>query len=76
MTFSVKALEKIVPAGLLDHVAPGYSQMPGDYQKGLGLHVGMERANALQYGLVSHGKFALAEPFRRADLFNLNRLLP
>ena len=76
MTFSVKALEKIVAPHLMDHVAPGYNQMPTDYHRGLGLHVGMEIANALHYGLAAHGKFALAEPFRRTTLFNLDRLIP
>jgi LmbE family N-acetylglucosaminyl deacetylase len=75
MTYSVKALEKMMGAQLENMVA-GYPDLPSDYDKGLSLHIGMERANAMRYGLAGHGRFTLTEPFRRDGLFQLERLVP
>jgi LmbE family N-acetylglucosaminyl deacetylase len=57
----------------LEKVVPGWAAA-SLRDKGLGYHKVRERAIAVHHGLGGHGKFALAEAYRRADLFQLHRL--
>jgi len=45
-----------------------------DVDLGIKLHRQMDRAFHIYHGLLTHGNYALAEPYRRADMFHLELL--
>lgn len=56
------------------HLVPDHEQL-GDIEFGRALHREMDRAFHLYHGVLSHGRFCLAEPYRREGNFHLDALV-
>ncbi|WP_417348942.1 PIG-L deacetylase family protein [Ferrimonas sp.] len=75
MTFSGRHFgERLSPAER-QALYPGFDQLASDQAKGREVQRAMDKALYLHTGLVSHSRFALAEPYRRQGLFEMTELL-
>lgn len=76
VAFSAQVLrQKIGEAGIRAILGPT-ATWRDDVEMGTRLHREMDRAFHLYHGILSHGRFALAEPYRRHDNFHLDQLIP
>ncbi len=74
--FTAQVLEQTLTRESLEAAVPGYWKLGSPRQRGLALHLARERASALYHGLGGHGRFAVAETYRREGHFALTRLVP
>ncbi len=72
LAFSGQAYRRLLGAAL-GAVVPGHAELD-DLALGKAMHAELDRAVLLSHGLPSHGRFALAEPYRRQGLFHLETL--
>src|SRR3972149_2050011 len=73
MAFSGRIFRETLGEGL-EHLVPGSASMD-DRTLGLAAHVELERAILLSHGIAHHGRFVLAEPYRREGTFHLESLV-
>ena len=73
MAFSGRIFRETLGVGL-EHLVPGSASMD-DRALGLAAHVELERAILLSHGIAHHGRFVLAEPYRREGTFHLESLV-
>ena len=73
MAFSGQTFRQTLGEGL-EHLVPGSASMD-DRALGLAAHVELERAILLSHGIAHHGRFVLAEPYRREGPFHLQTLV-
>jgi LmbE family N-acetylglucosaminyl deacetylase len=74
--FTAQTLEQMFTMESLEAAVPGYGKLASKLERGLALHQARERAGAIYHGLGGHGRFAMAEAYRRDGQFPLTRLLP
>lgn len=72
MEFSGQVLRRMF-GDHLRHLVPDYASMD-NATLGRALHKEMDRAYHLYHGILSHGHFCLAEPYRREGNFHLDTL--
>ncbi|SDJ50960.1 N-acetylglucosaminyl deacetylase, LmbE family [Ferrimonas sediminum] len=75
MTFSGQHFSERLSEQEQQALCPGFAELPSDYHKGREVQRAMDKALHLHTGLGSHSRFALAEPYRRQGLFELNELM-
>src|SRR3972149_5082542 len=73
MAFSGRIFRETLGEGL-EHLVPGSASMD-DRTLGRAPHVELERAVLLSHGIAHHGRFVLAEPYRREGTFHLESLV-
>jgi len=73
LAFSGQTFRQTLGEGL-EHLVPGSASMD-DRALGLAAHVELERAILLSHGIAHHGRFVLAEPYRREGPFHLQTLV-
>ena len=73
LTFSGQAYRSLLGGGI-HALVPGHADMD-DFTLGAAAHRELDRAFHLYHGLLSHGRFALAEPYRRQGPFHRETLI-
>jgi hypothetical protein len=73
MAFSAQMLRRTIGDDGVRVIA-GPGPWTEDADLGTALHREMDRAFHLYHGMLTHGRFALAEPYRRDGKFHLDRL--
>lgn len=74
--FSAKVLAAKLPEKAMKAVLDDYEKVKNDQTElGKALHRELDRAYHLYHGLLSHTGFALAEPYRKAERFELPYLI-
>ena len=75
MEFSAKHYERKLSPKEIAILVPEFSESDSYYKKGRLIHGAVDKATHMHYGLGSHGKFVLAEPYRYEGIFELHELL-
>jgi LmbE family N-acetylglucosaminyl deacetylase len=74
LTFSAQMIRQTIgEEGIRTVAGPG--PWAGDMELGAALHRQMDRAFHLYHGMLTHGRFALAEPYRRDGKFHFEQLI-
>jgi hypothetical protein len=76
MRFSGKLFPKYYSEEHLRFLVPTWDNLPDDYTRGREVHRQLDRVTHLHNGLGGHGRFAVAESYRREGKFHLQQLLP
>jgi len=74
MAFSAQMMRRTLGEDGVRTVA-GPGPWPEDAELGTALHRQMDRAFHMYHGMLTHGRFALAEPYRRDGKFHFERLI-
>lgn len=75
MEFSGRHFETYFGDSAMEAVVPNWSQLPDYYQKGRAAHRQIDKALHLYNGACSHGRYVLAEAYRREGKFHLENLI-
>lgn len=75
LAFTAQSLKERLGDEVLRHIVADYDAVRDDnLELGLALHSEMEKARAMNYGLLGHSNAGLAEPFRHEGPLKLTRL--
>lgn len=76
LTFSAQVMKERIGDAVLRNILPNYDELQSDnLELGRALHHTMDRALAMNHGVLSHSGAALAEAFRHQGPFKLTKLL-
>ncbi len=73
--FTASVLRQRLPAAALESLVGSELARAGDLELGRALHSVLDRSFHVYHGLLSHSRYALAEPYRRQGSFELERLV-
>lgn len=76
MQFSGRLFPSYYSEAHLRFLVPAWDDLPDDYARGREVHRQLDRVTHLHNGLGGHGRFAVAESYRREGKFHLQQLLP
>lgn len=75
MEFSGMHFDEMLDPSAAEIIAPGFSKLTNNYEKGRAIHKALDKAVHVYHGLATHGHFALAEAYRGEGNFHLQELI-
>ncbi len=75
MEFSGSHFNHILDEKTAEILSPGYSTLTTDVERGKAIHKVLDLAVHMYHGIPSHGRFALAEAYRRDGNYHLDQLI-